>query len=149
MIAIKDEAVDRRRFNSLQWARATHLLAADDAAADPLPMWVADTNSKAPQAVLDAPRPRPTPGRAGGEHPPATDPADPPTPLTRPDRSCPVPTDRDRSTATARQREDASGVVEAAARATKQRRSRTFVAVVAVLVVGVAQNQRTATAADR
>ncbi len=38
----------------MKWARATGLLAPDEAAADPLPMWVADTDFRAPQAVLDA-----------------------------------------------------------------------------------------------
>jgi cysteine-S-conjugate beta-lyase len=49
-----DEVVDRRRSNSLKWARAAALLAPDEAAADPLPMWVADTDFRAPRAVLDA-----------------------------------------------------------------------------------------------
>jgi cysteine-S-conjugate beta-lyase len=52
--SVFDEAVDRRRSNSMKWARATDLLAADEAAADPLPMWVADTDFKAPQAVIEA-----------------------------------------------------------------------------------------------
>ena len=38
----------------MKWARATDLLAPDEAAADPLPMWVADTDFKAPQAVIEA-----------------------------------------------------------------------------------------------
>src|SRR3712207_4649183 len=49
-----DEVVDRRRSKSLKWARGAHLLAHDEAVADPLPMWVADTDFKAPQPVLDA-----------------------------------------------------------------------------------------------
>ena len=49
-----DEVVDRRPSNSLKWSSAEHLLAPDEAAAEPLPMWVADTDFRAPQAVIDA-----------------------------------------------------------------------------------------------
>jgi cystathionine beta-lyase len=49
-----DEVVDRRSSNSMKWACQNELLAPDEAAADPLPMWVADTDFKAPPAVLDA-----------------------------------------------------------------------------------------------
>jgi cystathionine beta-lyase len=49
-----DEVVDRTRSNSMKWSWAADLLAPDEAAADPLPMWVADTDFRAPQAVLDA-----------------------------------------------------------------------------------------------
>jgi cystathionine beta-lyase len=52
--SIFDEVVDRKRSNSMKWALDTGLLSAEEAAADPLPMWVADTDFKAPQAVLDA-----------------------------------------------------------------------------------------------
>lgn len=52
--SIFDEIVDRRNSNSMKWACAHKLLAPDEAAADPLPMWVADTDFKAPQAVIDA-----------------------------------------------------------------------------------------------
>lgn len=52
--SVFDEVVDRRRSNSMKWARAGALLAPHEAAADPLPMWVADTDFRAPQAVLDA-----------------------------------------------------------------------------------------------
>jgi cystathionine beta-lyase len=38
----------------MKWACRNELLAPDEAAADPLPMWVADTDFKAPPAVLDA-----------------------------------------------------------------------------------------------
>lgn len=38
----------------MKWSRAAQLLAPDEAAADPLPMWVADTDFRAPQAVTDA-----------------------------------------------------------------------------------------------
>ncbi|MFJ8925865.1 MalY/PatB family protein [Streptomyces sp. NPDC102364] len=49
-----DTVVDRSRSNSMKWTFADSLLAPDEAAAEPLPMWVADTDFKAPQAVLDA-----------------------------------------------------------------------------------------------
>ncbi|MDX3225217.1 hypothetical protein [Streptomyces sp. ME19-01-6] len=52
--SVFDTVVDRKNFNSMKWAYAHQLLAADEAAADPLPMWVADTDFKAPQAVIDA-----------------------------------------------------------------------------------------------
>ncbi|MFE6287452.1 MalY/PatB family protein [Streptomyces sp. NPDC057877] len=52
--SVFDTVVDRRNSNSLKWAYAPQLLTADEAAADPLPMWVADTDFRAPQAVLDA-----------------------------------------------------------------------------------------------
>ncbi|MBO1334507.1 pyridoxal phosphate-dependent aminotransferase [Streptomyces sp. VRA16 Mangrove soil] len=38
----------------MKWAAAAEFLAPDEAAAEPLPMWVADTDFKAPRAVLDA-----------------------------------------------------------------------------------------------
>jgi len=49
-----DEVVDRRRSNSVKWAGAAAMLTAVEAAADPLPMWVADTDFRAPQPVIDA-----------------------------------------------------------------------------------------------
>ncbi|MEU1182886.1 MalY/PatB family protein [Streptomyces sp. NPDC005820] len=49
-----DEPVDRTRSNSMKWTFAEDYLAPDEAAADPLPMWVADTDFKAPRPVLDA-----------------------------------------------------------------------------------------------
>ena len=52
--SVFDEPPDRSRSNSVKWTRAAQLLAPDEAAADPLPMWVADTDFRAPQAVLDA-----------------------------------------------------------------------------------------------
>jgi cystathionine beta-lyase len=52
--SIFDEVIDRRNSNSMKWAYAGKLLTPDEAAADPLPMWVADTDFKAPQAVIDA-----------------------------------------------------------------------------------------------
>jgi cystathionine beta-lyase len=52
--SIFDEVVDRRGSNSLKWAFPESFLAPDEVAADPLPMWVADSDFKAPQAVIDA-----------------------------------------------------------------------------------------------
>lgn len=52
--SVFDTVVDRRNSNSMKWGSAHELLTADEAAADPLPMWVADTDFKAPQAVIDA-----------------------------------------------------------------------------------------------
>jgi cystathionine beta-lyase len=49
-----DEPVERRGTNSMKWAGAAQMLTPEQAAADPLPMWVADTDFKAPQPVLDA-----------------------------------------------------------------------------------------------
>jgi len=52
--SIFDEVVDRRTSNSMKWSYAEDLLAPEEAAADPLPMWVADTDFKAPPAVIEA-----------------------------------------------------------------------------------------------
>ena len=52
--SIFDEVIDRKNSNSMKWAYPEKLLSPDEAAADPLPMWVADTDFKAPQAVIDA-----------------------------------------------------------------------------------------------
>ncbi|HWD77914.1 MAG TPA: MalY/PatB family protein [Kribbella sp.] len=52
--SVFDEVVDRRTSNSMKWAGAEQWLAPDEIAADPLPMWVADMDFKAPRAVLDA-----------------------------------------------------------------------------------------------
>ncbi len=49
-----DEPLDRAGSNSMKWAGAGAMLTPAQAAADPLPMWVADTDFKAPQAVIDA-----------------------------------------------------------------------------------------------
>ncbi|WP_369363808.1 hypothetical protein AB5L52_11610 [Streptomyces sp. CG4] len=38
----------------MKWACVQQFLASDEAAADPLPMWVADTDFRAPQVVIDA-----------------------------------------------------------------------------------------------
>lgn len=53
-----DEVIDRRGTNALKWDAGPSMLAPDELAADPLPMWVADTDFRAPQAVLDALRDR-------------------------------------------------------------------------------------------
>ncbi|WP_085032683.1 MalY/PatB family protein [Ensifer aridi] len=49
-----DEATDRRGSNSLKWDSARFFLPAEAAAANPLPMWVADMDFRAPQCVSDA-----------------------------------------------------------------------------------------------
>ncbi|WP_371826987.1 MalY/PatB family protein [Microvirga sp. VF16] len=49
-----DEVIDRRSSNSVKWAYSGKLLTPEECAADPLPMWVADMDFKAPQPVLDA-----------------------------------------------------------------------------------------------
>lgn len=51
--SIFDEVVERRTSNSMKWAFASSLLTPDAAAANPLPMWVADSDFRAPQPVLD------------------------------------------------------------------------------------------------
>jgi cysteine-S-conjugate beta-lyase len=57
MSSMFDEVVDRSSSNSMKWAYGHELLSSDEVAADPLPMWVADTDFKAALAA-----PRPTPG---------------------------------------------------------------------------------------
>jgi cysteine-S-conjugate beta-lyase len=52
--SVFDEVVDRRTSNSMKWAGGEQWLAPDEVAADPLPMWVADMDFRAPRAVLDA-----------------------------------------------------------------------------------------------
>jgi cystathionine beta-lyase len=49
-----DEVIDRTRSNSMKWTYAAGGLAPDEAAAGPLPMWVADMDFRAPRAVRDA-----------------------------------------------------------------------------------------------
>jgi cystathionine beta-lyase len=49
-----DEVVHRERTNSMKWVYDPDLLTPDEIAAAPLPMWVADTDFKAPKPVLDA-----------------------------------------------------------------------------------------------
>lgn len=53
-VSIFDEVIDRRQSNSMKWAIAEKLLAADEVAAQPLPMWVADMDFKSPRPVIDA-----------------------------------------------------------------------------------------------
>ena len=49
-----DEAIDRRSSNSMKWSGVQTMLTPEEAAADPLPMWVADMDFRAPQPVVDA-----------------------------------------------------------------------------------------------
>lgn len=48
-----DEVVDRRHTNSMKWAYARQFLTPEQAAADPLPMWVADMDFRVAQPILD------------------------------------------------------------------------------------------------
>lgn len=52
--SIFDQVIDRKNSNSLKWAFGEKLLSVDEHSADPLPMWVADMDFRAPQAVIDA-----------------------------------------------------------------------------------------------
>jgi len=52
--SIFDQVTDRLQSNCLKWDGGDMFLSADEVAANPLPMWVADMDFKAPQAVLDA-----------------------------------------------------------------------------------------------
>ncbi len=49
-----DEVVARRSSNSMKWGVPDAFLQPDEVVADPLPMWVADMDFKAPPAVLEA-----------------------------------------------------------------------------------------------
>jgi len=49
-----DEIVDRKSSNSMKWGGMQQFLSDDEAKAEPLPMWVADSDFKAPRPVLDA-----------------------------------------------------------------------------------------------
>lgn len=49
-----DVNIDRRNTNSMKWDGVQTMLRADERAANPLPMWVADMDFKAPKAVIDA-----------------------------------------------------------------------------------------------
>ncbi|QCP54333.1 pyridoxal phosphate-dependent aminotransferase [Trinickia violacea] len=49
-----DQVADRKNSNSMKWAIAEKLLSADESAVNPLPMWVADMDFRAPQPVIDA-----------------------------------------------------------------------------------------------
>lgn len=49
-----DEIVDRKQSNSVKWIGGRFALAPDEFAADPLPMWVADTDFRSPNEVVAA-----------------------------------------------------------------------------------------------
>ncbi len=49
-----DEIIDRKASNSMKWGAARAMLTPDAAAADPLPMWVADMDFRAPPPVIEA-----------------------------------------------------------------------------------------------
>ncbi len=49
-----DEIIDRKRSNSMKWNNGKKLLSADEWAADPLPMWVADMDLRTPRPVIEA-----------------------------------------------------------------------------------------------
>ena len=53
-LSVFDEVIDRTTSQSMKWAIPEKLLAPEEAAAQPLPMWVADMDFRAPQAVIDA-----------------------------------------------------------------------------------------------
>jgi cystathionine beta-lyase len=47
--ALFDERLDRRGTNSMKWAGASQFLTPEQVAADPLPLWVADMDFRAPR----------------------------------------------------------------------------------------------------
>lgn len=49
-----DEVIDRSRTNSMKWAQARQWLTAEQCAADPLPMWVADMDFRVAPAIREA-----------------------------------------------------------------------------------------------
>jgi cystathionine beta-lyase len=49
-----DLELDRRHSSSIKWAAPGRNLSADEAAADPLPMWVADMDFRSPPPVIEA-----------------------------------------------------------------------------------------------
>lgn len=49
-----DTVVDRTRSNSIKWGAPDASLTPEQAAANPLPMWIADMDFKSPPAVIDA-----------------------------------------------------------------------------------------------
>ncbi|MBR8222394.1 MalY/PatB family protein [Burkholderia ambifaria] len=49
-----NEIIDRRQSNSMKWAEARKRLTAEQCAADPLPMWVADMDFRVARPILDA-----------------------------------------------------------------------------------------------
>lgn len=52
--SIFDEIIDRQNSNSMKWGAGKQLLTADEYDSQPLPMWVADTDFRSPQPVIDA-----------------------------------------------------------------------------------------------
>jgi cystathionine beta-lyase len=52
--SIFDEGVNRKNTNSMKWDYGHNFLTSEELLADPLPMWVADMDFKAPQPVIDA-----------------------------------------------------------------------------------------------
>jgi cystathionine beta-lyase len=53
-LSLFDEVIERRDSNSVKWAFGQHWLTQDEYEAQPLPMWVADMDFRAPQPVIDA-----------------------------------------------------------------------------------------------
>lgn len=49
-----DEIIDRRRSNSMKWGQHKQLLTAEQCAADPLPMWVADMDFRVASPIREA-----------------------------------------------------------------------------------------------
>lgn len=49
-----DQIIDRRGTNAMKWDGGAAMLTPEEAAANPLPMWVADMDFRAPQPVIDA-----------------------------------------------------------------------------------------------
>ncbi len=52
--SIFDEVIDRKKHNSLKWTGHKFFLTGEQSAADPLPMWIADMDFRAPPAVINA-----------------------------------------------------------------------------------------------
>ncbi|MEX3672260.1 MalY/PatB family protein [Paraburkholderia phenoliruptrix] len=52
--SVFDDVIDRKHSNSLKWAFGKTLLSPEEFAADPLPMWVADMDFRAPPCVIDS-----------------------------------------------------------------------------------------------
>ncbi|MBS0494516.1 MAG: pyridoxal phosphate-dependent aminotransferase [Proteobacteria bacterium] len=52
--SIFDEIINRKNSNSMKWSVGQKFLSADEFAANPLPMWVADTDFRTPRPVIDA-----------------------------------------------------------------------------------------------
>ncbi|MEX3937803.1 MalY/PatB family protein [Paraburkholderia phymatum] len=54
LASVFDEAINRKNTNSLKWESGERFLKANELEMQPLPMWVADMDFKAPQPVIDA-----------------------------------------------------------------------------------------------